>query len=50
MYRPAASPAICIVRHGVVKLPVRTTGAPLADGVRCARRRWPSTRRSHIDA
>ena len=37
MYSPAALSAICMVRHGVVKAPLRTTAGPLGDGASMAR-------------
>ena len=45
---PAASSAMRIVRHGVVKAPSRTTFAPREEGASCERKRVPSIRRSHM--
>jgi len=50
MYSPGALSAMRMVRHGVVKAPLRSTGAPVAEGARCARSFWPSTLRSHMEA
>jgi hypothetical protein len=39
-----------MVRHGVANGASRSTAGPTDDGTSCARRRWPSSRRSHIEA
>jgi len=46
---PAFSPMV-MVRHGVLKGRVRTTGAPLLDGVSVARRMSPSPRARFMPA